>query len=152
MIALGAHEVLANPNSIFGPVDPQLGHLIYQFSAKHWKEIRNVKGKDAKDESIGMAAVSEALMKEMRTYLKQLIEGRNVKEEEFFDMVLEGKSSHGNIISPAALNSVGLKVNPINSDLPDRIVESLVRRDGVRHYKYGKTRERTIKKSDKWVS
>jgi ClpP class serine protease len=147
LITLGAHQVMANPSTIFGPVDPQLGNLLYQFSAKHWKEIVDKKGKDAKDESIAFAKYSEQIMVEMKQYLKSIVGDRNVNLEKVHEIFLESAHTHGNMLSINDFKEAGIEVKTLETTLPDKIIESLYNISGV--YGYGSTAKH---KADKKAS
>lgn len=132
LISIGASKILANPNSIFGACDPQYGNIFKgQFSAKYWDEITKKKGKTAADDSIAMSRMGKELMEEMRKYLGNLIEGRKIDRKMFFDMMLEGKHTHGNMITPMQLKKMGFDVEQINTQIPDRIIESMEDTSGV---------------------
>lgn len=131
LCALGSHEIQANPTSIFGPVDPQFGTILKAWSAKYWEEIIRQKGSKAQDDTIAMARMGKEIMAEVKSYLKELMRGKRIKTKEFYDLFLEGKHTHGNMISPKQIDEIGIKIEPLKSDLPDRIVEMMSNRSGV---------------------
>jgi ATP-dependent protease ClpP protease subunit len=145
LISIAASKLLANPTTIFGAVDPQLGNLLWAFSAKGWKHIVETKQKElqngasvgAKDDSIAMAQMSEQLMVEMTNYLNGLIEDKkSINKEKFFDYFLNGEHTHGHILSPADLKECGLEVEMLTTDIPDQLIEKMYNVSGV--FGYGK--------------
>lgn len=145
LISIAAPKLMANQTTIFGAVDPQLGNLFWAFSAKGWKHIVDTKKKElengatvgAKDDTIGMAQVSEQLMVEMTNYLNELIDDKkSINKEKFFDYFLNGQHTHGHILSPDDLKECGIEVELLTTDIPDQLIERMYNVSGV--FGYGK--------------
>lgn len=145
LISISASQILANSTSIFGAVDPQLGNLLWSFSAKDWKHIVDTKTQElkggastgAKDETIAMAQMSSRLMKEMESYVGELVADKpNLNKSMFFDLFLNGDHTHAHILSPHDLRKCGLDVQDLDTDIPDMIIEKMRNNSGV--YAYGK--------------
>lgn len=114
LASLGAHQVLAHPDSMFGPVDPQFGGLLDgQRSAKDWAHVAQAKGSEAKDSTLANAEVSRRVMVEMSGYLDDLLplasDREGVKE-----LLLTGDHSHIKAVRPSTLKLLGL---PFTSSL-----------------------------------
>lgn len=130
LAAVSSNHLFMNEDATLSPVDPQLGNLLNMFSAKYWMEVQKIKGKQSKDETIAMSQMSEQIMEEMKQYLQVIIEGKELDEKAFMDSFLQGEKTHANQFWPKDLVKMGLNVEPIPFDYPDRIIEG-IRKDGV---------------------
>lgn len=131
MISIGATKILANPTTIFGAVDPQFGNIFKAFSAKYWREIVKKKGAKANDDTIAMSRMGDELMREMRIYLDDIVKGKKLNKKMFYDLMLEGKHTHSNIITPDQMKKMGFDVELLENNLPDRIIEVMGAKSGV---------------------
>lgn len=130
--AVGARLVVASPEAMFGPVDPQLGWFWDgSHSAKDWIHVAREKGETAKDATLATAETSRRLMDEMRAYLDQLAVP-DADRGALWNLLLDGDVSHACVISPVELGKIGLPVTATDCEDAADIVERAP--DGVRAF------------------
>jgi ClpP class serine protease len=130
LIALGADEVVMDPDAVMGPVDPQVGDWIRGWqSTTSWVKVAQAKGKDADDITLAMADVSGKLLEGTRRAVAELVEGKVQDPGPLLERLVEGGYAHGYPLSPRDLQSLGL---PVRTDFPPGVHELLASYRGSR--------------------
>lgn len=130
LIALGADEIVMDPDAVMGPVDPQVGDLLRGWhSAASWQRVARDKGKGAEDTTLALADVSGKLLEGTRRAVLELIEGKVKDPEPVLARLVEGGIAHGYPLSPKEMRELGL---PVRTDLPREVHELLASYRGVR--------------------
>jgi len=110
IVAVASRAILAAPDAMFGPIDPQIGWLFEGIhSAKDWMYAATLKGVGAKDSTIVTAQVARRLMEEMRGYVADLVPD-HVAPGPVLGLLLDADASHARAIGPGALANVGLPI------------------------------------------
>lgn len=130
LAAISSKELYMSETATLSPIDPQLGNFLTIFGAKQWMSVAKQKGQKAKDETIAMAETSKQIMGEMKQYLEMIIDNKNIDKEKFLNAFLEGDKSHANQFWAKDLKELGLNIQDMPFDYPDRIIEGL-RKNGV---------------------
>lgn len=119
IIAMGADEVVMDPDAALGPIDPQLGDFIRgQFPARAWMTAAEEKGEDAEDATIAMRSVSEKAVDAVRSIALELVEGTVEDPEEVVERLVSGDMIHSYPLSPGEVEEMGLRVS---TELPGEV-------------------------------
>lgn len=123
LIALGASEIVMDPDAVMGPVDPQVGDFLRGWqSVASWRKVAETKGKDAEDLTLAMADVSGKLLEGTRRAVLELVEGKVKDPQPLMARLVEGGYAHGYPLSPKELQELGL---PVRTDLSPAVHELL---------------------------
>jgi len=120
LIALAADEIIMDENAVLGPVDPQIGNLP---AASILKVPEKKEPKDMDDQTIILADVSEKALRQMVSYVEDLLKKKGMSEEQAKKIAEElatGKFTHDYPLTVEFLKSLGL---PINTDVPKEVYE-----------------------------
>lgn len=134
MIALGCDRIVADKNSIFGAVDPQVKGEGGYYSAKDVQEvIKRKKFKDIKDGTIVASHSGKQILKEVKGYVHELLEGRNLNIKKANNLLLEGNHSHANWVKAHDLQDIGFNIDDSHVVLSNanKIVNNMYGQDGV---------------------
>jgi ClpP class serine protease len=132
LIALGADEIVMDPDAVMGAVDPQLGDLLRGWhSAASWTKVARDKGTQADDETLALADVGAKLLEGTRRAVRELVAGKVQDPEKLLDRLVEGGYAHGYPLSPQELRELGL---PVRTDLPPAVHELLASYRGPRRW------------------
>jgi ClpP class serine protease len=130
LIALGADEVVMDPDAILGPVDPQIGDLLRGWhSAASWVRVVREKGKEAEDSTLALGDVSGKLLDGTRRAVLELVEGKVKDPARLVERLVEGGYAHGYPLGPKELQELGLQVR---TDLPPQVHELMATYRGPR--------------------
>jgi ClpP class serine protease len=130
LIALGANEIVMDPDAVMGPVDPQVGDLLHGWhSAASWAKIAREKGMTAEDTTLALGDVSAKLLEGTRQAVVELIEGKVKDPEPLLRRLVEGGYAHGYPLSPKEMQALGL---PVSTALPGKVHELLTMYRGPR--------------------
>jgi ClpP class serine protease len=123
LIALGADEIIMDPDAVMGPVDPQLGDFLHGWhSAASWVRVARDKGKDAEDSTLALGDVSAKLLEGTRRAVLELVEGKVKDPAALLERLVEGGLAHGYPLSPQEMQALGL---PVSTHLPPQAHELL---------------------------
>lgn len=112
VIALGADEVVMDPDAALGPIDPQIGDFVRgQFPARAWMTAAEVKGDEAEDSTIAMRSVSERAVDAVRSIALDLVEGTVEDREGVVETLVSGDMIHSYPLSPEEVEELGLRVS-----------------------------------------
>lgn len=118
LIALGADEIVMDPNAVLGPVDPQVGN----FPAVSILKILKEKDKNKiDDQTLILADVAEKAIQQIRDYTMDLLKDKKLssqQKEKIIDDLTGGKYTHDYPINVEALKKMGLNVS---LDMPKEI-------------------------------
>ncbi|NPB06767.1 MAG: hypothetical protein GXO03_04085 [Aquificae bacterium] len=120
LIALAADEIIMDENAVLGPVDPQIGNLP---AASILKVPEKKDYKDMEDQTIILADVSEKALRQMVSYVEDLLKKKGMSEEQAKKIAEElatGKFTHDYPLTVEYLKSLGL---PISTDVPKEVYE-----------------------------
>lgn len=132
LIALGADEIVMDPDAVMGPVDPQVGDFLRGWhSTASWAKVVEQKGKEADDMTLALADVSGKLMEGTRRSVLELVEGKVKDPKQLLERLVEGGYAHGYPLSPKELQELGL---PVRTDLPPVVHELLATYRGPRRF------------------
>jgi ClpP class serine protease len=130
LIALGADEIVMDPDAVMGPVDPQLGDLLRGWhSAASWVKVAQQKGAEADDGTLALADVSSKLLEGTRRAVLELVEGKVREPDRLLERLVDGGLAHGYPLSPREMRELGL---PVRTDLPPKVHELLALYRGPR--------------------
>lgn len=116
LIALGADEIVMDPDAVMGPVDPQVGDFLRGWhSATSWAKVAERKGAEAEDVTLALGDASAKLMDGTRRAVAELVEGKVKDPAPLLERLVEGGYAHGYPLSPQELQALGL---PVRTDLP----------------------------------
>lgn len=119
LIALGADEIVMDPDAVMGAVDPQVGDLLRGWhSAASWLKVAKEKGKEADDATLALSDVSAKLMEGTKMAVRELVEGKVKDLEPLLKRLVEGGLAHGYPLSPKEMRELGL---PVRTDLPPEV-------------------------------
>lgn len=119
LIALGADEIIMDPDAVMGAVDPQLGDFVHGWhSAASWVRVARDKGKEADDATLALSDVSEKLLEGTRRAVADLVEGKVAQPDKLLERLVEGGLAHGYPLSPQELQALGL---PVRTDMPPKV-------------------------------
>ncbi|HEV8360537.1 MAG TPA: hypothetical protein VGR28_08800 [Candidatus Thermoplasmatota archaeon] len=134
LIALGADEIVMDPDAVMGAVDPQVGDLVRGWhSAASWVKVAREKGKEADDTTLALGDVSGKLLEGTRHAVRELVEGKVKDPEPLLQRLVDGGLAHAYPLSPQELQALGL---PVRTDLPPKVHDLMAmyrgpRRDSV---------------------
>ncbi len=117
LIALAADEILLEPESILGPVDPQVGH----FAAGTLLRLLRRKPIEAiSDEMVILAETAKLSLEQVKEFVKWLLEGKVEKrqQEALSTLLTGGYLSHDTPIVLQVLRGYGL---PVKEGIPDKV-------------------------------
>ncbi|HVL87766.1 MAG TPA: ATP-dependent Clp protease proteolytic subunit [Candidatus Thermoplasmatota archaeon] len=130
LIALGADEIVMDPDAVMGAVDPQVGDLLRGWhSTTSWVKIAREKGKDADDATLALADVSEKLLAGTRQAVLDLVKDKVPQPETLVARLVQGGYAHAYPLSPAQMKDLGL---PVRTDLSPRVHDLLALYRGPR--------------------
>ena len=116
-LALSCDEILLGETACLGPVDPQVGSLFSQGSARAWQEVVRRKGRRADDFSIQMAFLGKQYTQTLERMVDDLlarkvpnpaVRARAVKR------LTSGEVEHGRPLTVADLRGLGIPVQPLD--------------------------------------
>jgi ClpP class serine protease len=130
LIALGADEIVMDPDAVMGAVDPQVGDLVRGWhSAASWVKVAREKGKEADDATLALGDVSGKLLEGTRAAVRELVQGKVQDPEPLLQRLVDGGLAHAYPLSPQELQALGL---PVRTDLPPKVHELLAMHRGPR--------------------
>lgn len=130
LIALGADEIVMDPDAVMGPVDPQVGDLLRGWhSAASWVKVASDKGVQAEDATLALSDVSAKLLEGTRRAVLELVEGKVREPEPLLKRLVEGGYAHGYPLSPREMQDLGL---PVSTSLPPKVHDLLAMYRGPR--------------------
>lgn len=130
LIALGADEIIMDPDAVMGPVDPQVGDFLRGWhSAASWVKVARDKGSGAEDATLAMGDASSKLLEGTRRAVQELVEGKVKEPQRLLERLVEGGYAHGYPLSPREMQELGL---PVSTKLPPRIHELMATYRGPR--------------------
>jgi ClpP class serine protease len=130
LIALGADEIVMDPDAVMGAVDPQVGDLLRGWhSTASWLKVAAQKGLQADDGTLALADVSGKLLDGTRQAVRELVAGKVPDPEPLLARLVDGGYAHGYPLSPQELKALGL---PVRTDLPPAIHDLLASYRGPR--------------------
>ena len=117
LLALAADEIIMDESAVLGPVDPQLGD---KPAASILKLLKQKKYDDIDDETLILADVSEKAMKQLRTFVENLLIKKmdENKAKNLAKILTEGRWTHDYPISVEEAKGLGLNVS---TDLPEEV-------------------------------
>lgn len=119
IIAMGADEVIMDPDAALGPIDPQVGDFIRgQFPARSWIEAAEKKGEEADDSTIAMRSVSEKAVDAIRSVATELVDGDVDDPEGVVENLVSGRMIHSYPLSPGEVGDLGFTVS---TDIPEEV-------------------------------
>lgn len=119
LLSLACDKIHIGPYGCLGPVDPQLSTFIHSGSAKSWNKVIEMKGKDAKDETIRMAHLGEQVTKSIQDTIDGLMKHHISDDEQraaTVEFLTDGHIQHGQQLYPDTLQALGIPVYPIDAD------------------------------------
>ncbi|MCA1814183.1 MAG: hypothetical protein LC624_09570 [Halobacteriales archaeon] len=135
LIALGASEIVMDPDAVMGAVDPQVGDLLRGWhSTASWVKVAKDKGLQADDETLALADVSGKLLEGTRRAVGELVAGKVQDPGPLLARLVEGGYAHGYPLSPQELRALGL---PVRTDLSPLVHELLASYRGPRRWVEG---------------
>jgi len=117
LLALAADEIIMDESAVLGPVDPQLGD---KPAASILKLLEQKKYDDIDDETLILADVSEKAMKQIRTFVENLLIAKMDEKaaKTLAKTLTEGRWTHDYPISAEEAKELGLNVS---TDLPEEV-------------------------------
>lgn len=116
-LALSCDEILLGETACLGPVDPQVGSLFSQGSARAWQEVVRRKGRRADDFSIQMAFLGKQYTQTLERTVDDLL-ARKVPDPAVRARAVErltsGEVEHGRPLTVADLRGLGIPVQPLD--------------------------------------
>jgi ClpP class serine protease len=116
-LALSCDELLLGETACLGPVDPQVGSLFSQGSARAWQEVVRRKGRRADDFSIQMAFLGKQYTQTLERTVDDLL-ARKVPDPAVRARAVErltsGEVEHGRPLTVADLWGLGIPVQPLD--------------------------------------
>jgi ClpP class serine protease len=94
LLTLSGSHIHLNDFSAIGCIDPQVGSMLSQGSARGWNEIVKLKGVKANDNSILHARVGAQVEKSIRENVVKAINGKTLKVQEVADFLTNGEVEH----------------------------------------------------------
>jgi ClpP class serine protease len=130
LIALGADEIVMDPDAVMGAVDPQVGDFVRGWhSAASWVKVAREKGKDADDATLAIGDVSAKLLDGTRRAVQELVEGKVKDPQRLLERLVDGGLAHAYPLSPREMQDLGL---PVRTDLPAEVHKLLAMYRGPR--------------------
>jgi len=117
LIALGANEIVMDPNAVLGPVDPQVG----QYAAVSiLRVLKEKERKDIDDETIILADMAEKAIKQVRECVRELLSEKMGPEtaQVLADNLSNGQWTHDYPLTCDELKGLGVV---ICTDMPREI-------------------------------
>ncbi len=117
LIALGANEIVMDPNAVLGPVDPQVG----QYAAVSiLRVLKEKERKDIDDETIMLADMAEKALKQVKECVQELLSEKMGPEEAqvLADKLSSGQWTHDYPLTCKELQGLGIVVC---TDMPTEI-------------------------------
>ena len=133
LLALSTDEIYMAQSACLGPVDPQLGSLFKQGSAKSWNNIVKFKGKKAEDSSISMAMTGSQYTRSIREHLYNTIDFglSNEKKKELSHYLTSGDVEHAYALTHDQLHKWGIPVKMMqNTKLIEKMIKIIAMTSG----------------------
>ena len=143
LIALAADEILMDPHTVLGPLDPQIsiGQGIV-VPAPSILKVARLKGKNASDQTLIYADIAEKAVKEMQEFIVELVRDKlgEEKARELAKILTEGSWTHDYPITFQKAKELGL---PVKVGIPPEVYELMelypqppMNRPGVEYIPY----------------
>ncbi|MCF7890748.1 hypothetical protein K9M78_05955 [Candidatus Bipolaricaulota bacterium] len=114
LLALACNEVIMDPHAVLGPVDPQIQREEgTATAASSILAADKEKGKDAEDETLMLADISEKAVSQMKNLVNKLTDN-----PEIVDKLVSGQYTHDYPITPDKAVDFGI---PVKTELPDEV-------------------------------
>jgi len=107
LLALSSDQIHMTEYSALGMIDPQLGSMLSQASAKGWNEVVKMKGAKANDASILHNITGQQVTKSIRENVKKVITGKTNQSEKVADYFTNGNHEHIKRVSMSDLHGMG---------------------------------------------
>jgi len=112
LIALGADEILMDPNAVLGPVDPQLGTGQASYAAASILKALAQPNPNRDDSTLILGDLAEKAMRQVRDTVKRLLREHHdeAAADRIADALTSGKWTHDYPLDVEELRELGLNV------------------------------------------
>jgi len=126
LLALSSDQIHMTDYSSLGMIDPQLGSLLSQGSAKGWDEVVKLKGPRANDATILHSLTGKQVTKSIKDNVKKAVTGKTSKVEKVAEFFTNGNFEHIKQIKMSDLAEMGfnnlVSITPQENKLLTNIV------------------------------